>query len=307
MAVSQPHQIFSGSLQESLTPVEITIHIEVDLLGESPKADILLLRRNGEAWNAAQRARLPDGVRDNAAGHVLVEFKYTESVNPKALAQAIAYDYFYRQGQRLREEQVQTVVLSARTPRRERLEMWGYEELQKGVFLGPPPVLDRVWLLALNDLPAEPHNAFVKLFASQRKEREAAFAALDASTLAESPSLLAYMFGLRQTLGVEGESEMAEEIDSGKGNGNWRAGASSGPRIERHLKQRLKGIEPSEISSELLQLILEVASPEERLVGLTNAERRALLRLLQEEMGTDPSAPENGESETDIVRLRAFA
>ena len=125
MALSQPHQIFSGSLQESLTPVEITIHIEVDLLGESPKADILLLRRNGEAWNAAQRARLPDGVRDNAAGHVLVEFKYTESVNPKALAQAIAYDYFYRQGQRLREEQVQTVVLSARTPRKERLEMCG--------------------------------------------------------------------------------------------------------------------------------------------------------------------------------------
>ena len=98
MALPQPHQIFSGSLLESLTPVEITIHIEVDLLGESPKADILLLRREGEAWNEAQRARLPDGVRDNAAGHVLVEFKYTESVNPKALAQAIAYDYFLQTG-----------------------------------------------------------------------------------------------------------------------------------------------------------------------------------------------------------------
>ena len=171
MALPQPHQIFSGSLLESLTPVEITIHIEVDLLGESPKADILLLRREGEAWNEAQRARLPDGVRDNAAGHVLVEFKYTESVNPKALAQAIAYDYFYRQGQKLREEQVQTVIVSARTPRKERLETWGYEELQKGVFLGPPPVLDRVWLLVLNDLPAEPHNAYIKLFASKKRER----------------------------------------------------------------------------------------------------------------------------------------
>jgi hypothetical protein len=298
MALSQPHQIFSGSLQESLTPVEITIHIEVDLLGESPKADILLLRREGEAWNEAQRARLPDGVRDNAAGHVLVEFKYTESVNPKALAQAIAYDYFYRQGQKLREEQVQTVVLSARTPRRERLEMWGYEELQKGVFLGPPPVLDRVWLLALNDLPAKPHNAFVKLFASQRKEREAAFAALDAPTLAESPSLLAYVFGLRQTLGVEGESEMAEKLTPEKV-------MEIGEQVRRRAlelaspEERLKGIEPSEISSELLQLILEKASPEERLVGLTNAERRALLRLLQEEMGTDSSAAENGESETN--------
>ena len=209
-------------------------------------------------------------------------------MNPKALAQAIAYDYFYRQEQRLREEQVQTVVLSARTPRKERLEMWGYEELQEGVFLGPPPVLDRVWLLALNDLPAEPHNAFVKLFASQRKEREAAFAALDASTLAESPSLLAYMFGLRQTLGVEGESEMAEEMTPEK-------------VMEIGEQVRRKAIElaaPEDFDEALRRRILEVASPEERLAGMTQAERRALLRLLQEEMGNDRGAAEDGESET---------
>ena len=288
MALPQPHQIFSGSLLESLTPVEITIHIEVDLLGESPKADILLLRREGEAWNEAQRARLPDGVRDNAAGHVLVEFKYTESVNPKALAQAIAYDYFYRQGQKLREEQVQTVILSARTPRKERLEMWGYEELQKGVFLGPPPVLDRVWLLVLNDLPAEPHNAYVKLFASKKRERQAAFAALDAPTLTESPSLLAYMFGLRQIFEVEGEGEMAEKLTPEKV-------MEIGEQVRR---KALEAATLNDFDESLRRRILEEASTEERLVGLTNMERRALLRLLQEEMGTDPSAAENGESET---------
>lgn len=288
MALPQSHQIFSGSLLESLTPVEITIHIEVDLLGESPKADILLLRREGEAWNEAQRARLPDGVRDNAAGHVLVEFKYTESVNPKALAQAIAYDYFYRQGQKLREEQVQTVILSARTPRKERLEMWGYEELQKGVFLGPPPLLDRVWLLVLNDLPAEPHNAYVKLFASKKRERQAAFAALDAPTLTESPSLLAYMFGLRQIFEVEGEGEMAEKLTPEKV-------MEIGEQVRR---KALEAATLDDFDESLRRRILEEASTEERLVGLTNMERRALLRLLQEEMGTDPSAAENGESET---------
>ena len=288
MALPQPHKIFSGSLLESLTPVEITIHIEVDLLGESPKADILLLRREGEAWNEAQRARLPDGVRDNAAGHVLVEFKYTESVNPKALAQAIAYDYFYRQGQKLREEQVQTVIVSARTPRKERLETWGYEELQKGVFLGPPPVLDRVWLLVLNDLPAEPHNAFIKLFASKKRERQAAFAALDAPTLTESPSLLAYMFGLRQIFGAEGEGEMAEKLTPEKV-------MEIGEQVRR---KALEAATLDDFDESLRRRILEEASTEERLVGLTNMERRALLRLLQEEMGADPSAAENGESET---------
>ncbi len=174
-AFSQSHQLLGALLQLSLTPVQISVHIGGDLLGESPKADILLLRREGEAWSAAQRARLPDGVRDSAAGHILLEFTYIESVNETALEQAVAYDYFYRQAQKLPEEQVLPVVLSARRPRTQRLDEWGYTEEQKGVFRSRLPLLRRVWLLALNDLPPQPHNDFVKLFTSW--EREAPFAA----------------------------------------------------------------------------------------------------------------------------------
>jgi hypothetical protein len=64
---------------------------------------------------------------------------------------------------------------------------------------------------------------------------------------------------------------------------------------------RRKAIElaaPEDFDEALRRRILEVASPEERLAGMTQAERRALLRLLQEEMGTDPDAAEDGESET---------
>ncbi len=112
-ALSQSHQLLGTLLQLSLTPVQISVNIEVDLLSESPKADILLMRREGETWSASQRARLPDGVRDSAAGHVLLEFKYTESVNETVLAQAGAYDHFYRQAQKLPAEQALTVALSA--------------------------------------------------------------------------------------------------------------------------------------------------------------------------------------------------
>lgn len=128
----QSHQVFGRLLHLSLAPVEVTVHIKVDLLGESPKADVLLLRWEGEAWNAAQRARLPDGVRDSAAGHVLLEFKYTESINETALAQAVTYDHLYRQAQTLSEEQLLTVVLSARTPQKARMAEWGYEGTAKG-------------------------------------------------------------------------------------------------------------------------------------------------------------------------------
>ncbi len=262
----QSHQVLGRLLQLSLAPVEITVNVEVDLLGESPRADILLLRREGEEWNAAQRARLPDGVRDSAAGHVLLEFKYTESINETALAQAVAYDHFYRQAQRLQEEQALTVVLSSRTPRELRLEEWGYRELQSGVFGSPLPLLRRVLLLVLNDLPPHPHNAFVKLFASREQEREAAFAALDTATVTMSPQLHAYMFGLQETLEVKGEINMAEILTPDK---------------------------IMEIGEKIRQRVLETATPEEklagldpqdRLAGLTNAERRLLLRLLQEEI-----------------------
>ena len=266
----QSHQVLGRLLQLSLAPVEIAVHVEVDLLGESPKADVLLLRREGDAWNAAQRARLPDGVRDSKAGHVLLEFKYTESINENALAQAVAYDYFYRQAQRLREEQALTVALSARTPQKSRLAEWGYREQQDGVYRSPLPLLRRIWLLVLNDLPPNPHNAYVKLFASREQERGAAFAALDSPTITESVPLHAYMMGLQQTLELKGEGDMAELLTP--------------DRI-------------MEIGEEIRQRVLETATPEEklaglgpqeRLEGLTDSERKLLYRLLREELGMPP-------------------
>lgn len=268
----QSHQVLGRLLQLSLAPVEITVNVEVDLLGESPKADVLLLRREGEEWNEAQRARLPDGVRDNAAGHVLLEFKYTESVNESALAQAVAYDYFYRQAQRLSEESVLTVVLSARTPRKARLAKWRYEERQDGVYQSPLPLLRRIWLLVLNELPASPQNAFVKLFASRDQEREAAFGALGAPMATESPTLQAYVMGLQRTLELKGESGMAEILTPD---------------------------DIMEVGHEMRQRIIETATPEERLMGLTKGERRQLLRLLQGEIDNTSGDASNNDRETD--------
>ena len=93
-----------------------------------------------------------------------------------------------------------TVLLSAKTPRNERLASWGYEEVQKGVFRSPLPLLRRVWLLALNRLEPQPHNAYVKIFASRAQERETAFATLDMPTAEEEADLHSYILGLRTTM-----------------------------------------------------------------------------------------------------------
>ncbi len=156
-----------------------------------------------------------------------------------------------------------------------RLVEWGYTEERQGVFRSRLPLLWRVRLLVLNDLPSQPHNAYVKLFAS--RERDAAFAALDAPVIAESSRLQVYMVGLQRALDVKGEIEMAEALTPEKV-------MEIGERVRQRIlematpEERLMGLEPEERLAGL--------EPEERLAGMSAAERRTLLRLLQEDVDT---------------------
>ena len=283
------HQLLGSGMEMSLATVHVLVKTESSVLSDSPKVDMLLVQREGRTWNDAQRARLPDGVRDSAAANILVEFKYTESVTEDGLLQAAAYDLFYRRAQRLAKEQALPVVLSAKTPQKSRLAKWGYEEWQRGVYRSSMPILRRVMLLALNRLPPRSNNAYVKLFASREQEREAAFASLDKSVLADSVDMHAYVLGLRQTLNVKGELDMAEVLTPEKV-------LEYGKKIRQLIfetgtrEERLAGLSPDEV--------MPMFSPEERLAGLNAEERQILLRLLQEETNADAKgeAGRNGDA-----------
>lgn len=160
-----------GSLLEKLLPpVEISVYIEAPVMIEFPQVDILLLRRQHDFWTDEQRERLPDGIRDSQASHILLEFKYTESINKDALIQAQMYDFLYRQSQKLTDKDVQTFIISAKQPQPETLTKWGYIGTEySGVYKSQNPLLITIPLLSLNELSDEPHNAFIKCFASQQK------------------------------------------------------------------------------------------------------------------------------------------
>jgi hypothetical protein len=86
------------------------------------------------------------------------------------------YDYFYRQAQALAVAEVQTFVLSARTPRATVLHDFGYTPTgQPGVYASTQSILKPIGLVVLNELTSAPHNAFVQCFASRREVRIAAF------------------------------------------------------------------------------------------------------------------------------------
>ena len=176
---TQWHRLLGRLLELALTPVGVSVETEVQIASDPPRVDILLLRREGDAWTPEQKALLPDGVRDSRAGYILLEFKYSESLTLEGVLQGLGYAYFFRTGRRLSREDVAMFILSARTPRKGRLAELGYVAGEApGVYDGANIYTGQTRLLVLNELEDAPHNAFIKLFASRRREKAEALQGL---------------------------------------------------------------------------------------------------------------------------------
>ena len=197
-----------------LTPVGIEVSTNVEVMGNPPEADILLLRRHGRHWSEAQKARLPDGIRDSDAGHILIEFKYTESLSENALRQAVGYDYFYQNSRKLQRHQLQSVVVSAKTPRRATLTELGYElDGHPGVYRSRYALVKHILLLVSNDLNDTPHNAPIQCFASRAAIKQHALKQLQEETrMSASTKLRWFLDGLLYWLLKKGGSAMAEKF-----------------------------------------------------------------------------------------------
>lgn len=72
------HNILAALLMQVWPEVGIEVLTDIKVLQEPPEVDFVLLRRHTPTWTVEQRARLPDGVRDSTASHILIEFKYTD-------------------------------------------------------------------------------------------------------------------------------------------------------------------------------------------------------------------------------------
>ncbi len=109
------HTLLGALLDALLNPVGIEVLTDVAVMSAPPEADIVLIRRDQPKWTPEQMERLPDGIRESTATHILLEFKYTESLNEQSLRQASGYDYFYRSSHDLSEHEIQTVITMPRS------------------------------------------------------------------------------------------------------------------------------------------------------------------------------------------------
>ncbi len=281
------HILLGKLLQELLEPLGITVYTEFSVMAAAPRADILLIRKKRRKWTEEQLRFLPDGIRDSSAEHILLEFKYTESVSRKTFRQILGYETFYTQSHNLTESDVQSFVITAKTPEGAVLGDIGYfPSGKKGVHRHDFWMLEEIPLICLNELTDEPHNAFVKCFASRKKEKTAAFSALrllgfrtlraQVQWIVQGLMFLSEKGGRMETMELTPEkvTELgkmwADLILSGMSPDDVLSRYSPDDILSRYKpEERLRGLGPEER--------LRGLGPEERLRGLTEEEIEAYL------------------------------
>ncbi len=278
---TQWHRILARLFELLLTHLGVTVVTELPVMGEPPRIDILLIRRDGDSWTEQQLQLLCDGMRDVAAPMLMIEFKYSESLTVKAVRQTVGYDHFYCTGQNLADSEVATFILVARTPRPGLLADLGYEATDlPGVYRTRQSVAARVQIIVINQLRPEMHNSFVQYFASKRRVRNAAFERLQEmgeDELGEAVTNL--VFGLRGKFDVkEGEMGKVRErevvtseslMEFGRGIRQMVI-ANMGPEERRKVIAKMK---PEERLAGL--------APEERLAGLAPEELAKLMEQIE--------------------------
>ena len=177
--------------------------------------------------------------------------------------------------------------MTAKTPRSETLSKFAYEKTKaEGVYHSYNPLLKTIPLICLNDLSNAPQNAFVKCFASQKKEKLKAFNLLLKGTDLKLMNLPLEWFltGLwKYWFSNLGEHNMAIELtpeqvtEIGKVWGNLYLSTLG-------AKEVVSRFQPQEILSQFQpQEILSKIDHQEILKGLSRQEVEDYLQQLKEQ------------------------
>ena len=270
---TQWHTLLGTLLERFLTPVGIEVSTNVEVMSSPPEADIVLLRRQGKHWSDDQKARLPDGIRDSDASHILIEFKYTQSFNELSLRQAVGYDYFYQLSKDLKRHEVQTVVVSSKTPQHATLKEFGYEpDGHPGVFRSRYALVKHALLLVANDLDDTPHNAPIKCFASRKPVKQRALIQLHNTTWSNTPTTFWWFLdGLLNYWSEQQGGENMQQETAVTPEFITQLGKQMVKQILSHasIEERLDGLKPEDLLKTVPhQELLKQLSPKERLDGL---------------------------------------
>jgi len=239
-------------------------------MSEPPEADILLLKLKSPKWTKKQLERLPDGIRESTANHIMIEFKATESINKETFIQAAGYEYFYKRSQKITDNEIQTFVMCAKQPQKANREQYGYtNRVQAGIYQSTNIAYEHITLISLNELPDELHNAWITCLASKKLKRLKAFNLLKSQGFKQIPQHLKwFIVELWQHISTKGDDDMALNLSPNeiKEIGKmWGASLFTSDELDElistaSLEARLRGLKPEDRLTGL--------KPEERLRGM---------------------------------------
>jgi hypothetical protein len=257
------HVLFGSLMKESLIPLNLEVETDYEVGKGPPKLDVLIIRRKGTKWSKTQLDYLSDGIRQSTCKHVIVELKYTESINKIGVFQTIGYLGSYIRLKKLQPDKVCAFIVSSKTPQQKVLDQIGFVKMNiNGVYRSKDCLLSQIQLISLNELSNEPYNLWIKLFASKINQR--------VSVLKKILSLKFEMFNRDLFLvlfKILNEWTMIGEVSMQKINQD----ILSKPDLNDELKawilssffkpeERLHGLKPEEVLSEY--------KPEDILKGL---------------------------------------
>ena len=158
-----------------MAPLGVLVSTEHSIMTDSPRVDILIIKKKSGQWTPNQLKLIPDGIRESKAKYILLEFKYSQSLSDKTFQQALGYDYFFGETYHLYRNELQTFIISSKTPQAQILKDYGYRESKiQGVYKSDIRAFKHFPLLILNNLPLTYHNALIKAFASRKAQRDSA-------------------------------------------------------------------------------------------------------------------------------------
>ena len=169
------HQLFGKLFKAIMAPLGVLVSTEFKIMTDSPRADILIIKKKAGKWTPNQLKLIPDGIRESKAKYIILEFKNTQSLTDKTFQQALGYDYFFSESYQVHRKDLQTFIVCAITPRDQILIDYGYSSTEiKGVYKSNIRAFKLFPILILNELPDSIHNALIKAFASRNVQREKA-------------------------------------------------------------------------------------------------------------------------------------
>ncbi|MEN8216176.1 MAG: hypothetical protein ABFS56_07330 [Pseudomonadota bacterium] len=276
------HQILGRLLKFLLAPVGITVLTDVKVMSKPPEADILLLKLKSPKWTKEQRERLPDGIRDSTAHHILIEFKATESINKDTFIQASWYEYSYKRSQKITDNEIQTFVICAKQPQKANREQYGYTiRVQAGIYQSTQIAYDHLTLISLNELPDELHNAWITCLASKKIKRLKAFNLLKSQGFKQIPKpFKGFLVELWQHISIKGDDDMTLELSPNeiKAIGKmWGTSFFTQDELDKLFEARLRGMKPEQrlagINPTDVMNCFKDMKPEDRLRGMKSEER----------------------------------